>query len=219
MRPEIVVTNDPDRFMYNPRFGSTYYYVNPLPTLKSLDMQVAATLLPCQVKKMDFQIECTIELLCGLIPTRAWTMKLIELLGVDPSEVNELTYRAGWPGHVAVIDTQGNQRALDKLHWPTHNLHRSDYHKYISKFCHQCTLHEVGGDLVVGDPWGIDADLTCGHTMVCVRNSRWNEVIDEMTTINVEEIPAQKWETSLDGHVRNKHRKRMYDLGSSAREA
>jgi len=212
LKPEVVAVSDPDEFLYSRRFNSTYHFINPLPTLRGLEGKVAATLLPCQVQRMEFQIECTIELLCGLTPNQQWHTKLLEWLHIQPEQVEELTHRHTWPAQVVAKNKNGQLHTLE-LPWP----HRAQDMVYVNEFCKPCTLHEVGGDLIVGDPWCLPSDGKRGRTIVCVRNDKWNSVIDEMTTIDLEEMSANQWGTCLDNHTSGKDRKRMYGVGSCAR--
>lgn len=200
---EVVVTDDPDE-VFTPTTNSIYQPVAPLRGLQSIPngRTCAITLLTCHAEAASRynKIKLTIELLCGKLPKFVWTEKSLQQLNVDVDDVANLSYRGGvWPGCFSIITNDG--RHISHRYPPLWN---NDPTVDAPIGCRYCDRIDPVGDVVVGDPWGLERKYhSPGKTLVRVVNPEIMSLI-ESGRITYEIISENEWDHSLRDFVAKK---------------
>jgi coenzyme F420 hydrogenase subunit beta len=126
--------------------------------------------------ELDRKVGVAIGIFCAGTPSTRGTLDLLQLLNIDPGEVEEIRYRGqGWPGMYTV-------RQLGEK-FPSHKMPYEDSWGFLEKYrpyrCHLCP-DGTGefADLSCGDPWYREiAENEPGYSLVVVRTERGRKIL------------------------------------------
>lgn len=141
----------------------------------------------------------TIGIFCAGTPSTAGTERLIQSLGVDPTQVRSVGYRGeGWPGRFRVETTDGTRASMSYAEsWGSLTKDRQWR-------CLICPDHTGEfADLGIGDPWyRTPQDGEHGRSLVVVRTDRGRKALAAAMAAGVVdgyELPMERLRESQPG--------------------
>jgi len=128
---------------------------------------------------LDKNIVVAISIFCAGTPTTNGTNKLLDLLGIEISQVEAIRYRGnGWPGMFTVCKKDDNESQFQLTY-------KQSWDDVLSKHrqlrCHLCpdSTGELA-DIACGDPWYRKGDVSeAGTSLVLVRTEKGRKFIQE----------------------------------------
>lgn len=128
--------------------------------------------------ELDKSLGLVLSFFCAGAPSAQGTVDLIESLGYDPGETQEVQYRGeGWPGRFRVTTREGQGERTYSYEEAWGRLSR-----YRSFRCHLCPdgLGRVS-DIACGDAWheyAGDAEAGSGLSLALVRTERGRRILE-----------------------------------------
>lgn len=152
-------------------------------------LQKARALRP----QLDQNVGLTLSFFCAGSPPRKGTLELLQSMGVDPSQVQDLRYRGnGWPGLFAV--TLKGQSAPS--HFRTYKESWGFVQAYRPFSVHLCPDGTgEDADISCGDPWYRNVKPgEPGSSLVVVRTERGRRIVRAAIDAGYVELqPAEPW--------------------------
>jgi coenzyme F420 hydrogenase subunit beta len=129
--------------------------------------------------KLNEKVSLAVSIFCAQTPTTKGTYTILDELGVEPENVEELRYRGcGWPG-VTSIKTKGNDQQMYKMKYEEAwgNI-LSNAGQFRCRLCPDSTGEFA--DISCGDPWyrEVKPDEK-GWSLVLVRTEKGREFLQE----------------------------------------
>ena len=189
--------------------GSIYHEI-PLvrflqESVSRLRSPVLVTCLPCQCRPIRQFLEANhissilVALVCSGQLSKQATYDFLAKHGIDLDRVAALRYRGeGWPSGITVTMTDGRRHFFHNLDSDWKCFFHSGI--YNLKRCLGCPdTYGRFGDLCVADPWlePYVKSETIGCSVVCVPDSPWTDILEEMVNTGSLHLHARLSVTEL----------------------
>lgn len=136
--------------------------------------RMAAQLRP----QLSAKLGLTIAIFCGGTPSTRGTLKLLEILGVQPSEISDLRYRGhGWPGMTGVnLRRSSDGTRVEMTYAKAWDTILTRYKPFRCQICPDGTGEFA--DIACGDPWYREVqEDDLGSTLIVVRTELGRKVL------------------------------------------
>lgn len=167
LEPEVIIAETREEIIST--MGSKYCPVPVNIGLKPMleeDCRFAIVGLPCHLhglrkfeaknSKLRERVVLRIGLMCSNTPTFLGTEYFLKKKGIDPQEIQELSYRGkGWLGHITIILKDGSQHVFPRIAAGRDQaIHSAAFHQaFCEPRCLVCCDHMAEfSDISLGDP-------------------------------------------------------------------
>ena len=125
---------------------------------------------------LEARVGLVLSFFCAEAPSTRGTIDLLERLGVDPAELEELSYRGrGWPGFFAAR-RRGEQNAAARMTYRESWAFLQAYRPWSAHLWPDGTGEMA--DISCGDPWYEEPDgVNPGFSLVVVRTARGESIL------------------------------------------
>lgn len=127
--------------------------------------------------KLNDNVGLAISIFCAGTPTTSGTYKLLDAMGVEPEQIEEIGYRGrGWPGMTTVKLKGANGGQRDMSYEKSWGEILSRHVELRCRLCPDSTGEFA--DISCGDPWYRPIEHTNpGYSLVLVRTEKGQEVL------------------------------------------